>query len=202
MRQLWMDWQTFAEEADGQETGAAEGGQAAPDAGEQDDFAELIRGRYKAQFDARVQKILDGRLRGLRQEVTDLRQREKLRQVQIQYYLDRLPEQEKQVRMVHPEFRLQKEMENPRFFRLVQAGVEPREAYEMVHRRELTAKAMHFAAQAAARQAVRVVESGGRRIPENAGRSASVSRPDPGKLTSRELADIRKRVMDGEKISF
>ena len=56
--------------------------------------------------------------------------------------------------------------------------------------------------QAAARQAVRVVESGGRRIPENAGRSASVSRPDPGKLTSRELADIRKRVMDGEKISF
>ena len=54
----------------------------------------------------------------------------------------------------------------------------------------------------ACQQAVRVVESGGRRIPENAGRSASVSRPDPGKLTSRELADIRKRVMDGEKISF
>ena len=170
-------------------------GGTAPDAGgRQEDFEELIRGRYKADFDARVKKILDGRLRGLRQEVTDLRQREKLRQVQIQYYLDRLPEQEKQVRMVHPEFRLQKEMENPRFFRLVQAGVEPREAYEMVHR--------HFAAQAAARQAVRVVESGGRRIPENDGRSASVSRPDPGKLTSRELADIRKRVMDGEKISF
>ena len=128
-------------------------GGTAPDAGErQEDFEELIRGRYKADFDARVKKILDGRLRGLRQEVTDLRQREKLRQVQIQYYLDRLPEQEKQVRMVHPEFRLQKEMENPRFFRLVQAGVEPREAYEMVHRRELTAKAMHFAAQAAARE--------------------------------------------------
>lgn len=118
-------------------------GGTAPDAGErQEDFEELIRGRYKADFDARVKKILDGRLRGLRQEVTDLRQREKLRQLQIQYYLDRLPEQEKQVRMVHPEFRLQKEMENPRFFRLVQAGVEPREAYEMVHRRELTAKAM------------------------------------------------------------
>ena len=111
-------------------------GGTAPDAGgRQEDFEELIRGRYKADFDARVKKILDGRLRGLRQEVTDLRQREKLRQVQIQYYLDRLPEQEKQVRMVHPEFRLQKEMENPRFFRLVQAGVEPREAYEMVHRR-------------------------------------------------------------------
>lgn len=148
-----------------------------------------------------MKKILDGRLRGLRQEVTDLRQREKLRQVQIQYYLDRLPEQEKQVRMVHPEFRLQKEMENPRFFRLVQAGVEPREAYEMVHRRELTAKAMHFAAQVAARRRCGWWKAAGgasRKMPAQ----RSVSRPDPGKLTSRELADIRKRVMDGEKISF
>ena len=71
MKQLWMDWQTFAEEVGGagQETGAVEGGQAAPDAGErQEDFEELIRGRYKADFDARVKKILDGRLRGLRQE--------------------------------------------------------------------------------------------------------------------------------------
>ena len=69
MKQLWMDWQTFAEEVGGagQEPGAVEGGQAAPD-------AELIRGRYKAQFDARVQKILDGRLRGLRQENARLRQ--------------------------------------------------------------------------------------------------------------------------------
>ena len=133
MREVqWMQW--FAEAGPADE--AARTGDTAPDAGErQEDFEELIRGRYKADFDARVKKILDGRLRGLRQEVTDLRQREKLRQVQIQYYLDRLPEQEKQVRMVHPEFRLQKEMENPRFFRLVQAGVEPREAYEMVHRR-------------------------------------------------------------------
>ena len=76
MKQLWMDWQTFAEEVGdaGQETGAVEGGQAAPDAGEQENFAALIRGRYKADFDARVQKILDGRLRGLRQENARLRQ--------------------------------------------------------------------------------------------------------------------------------
>ena len=39
-------------------------------------------------------------------------------------------------------------------------------------------------------------------ISENTGCSASVSRPDPGKLTSQELADIRRRVMDGERISF
>ena len=43
-------------------------GDTAPDAGEQEDFEALIRGRYKEAFDARVRKILDGRLRGM---VTD-----------------------------------------------------------------------------------------------------------------------------------
>ena len=52
----WMQW--FAEEGAVDE--AARTGDTAPDAGEQEDFAALIRGRYKADFDARVQKILDG----------------------------------------------------------------------------------------------------------------------------------------------
>ena len=57
-----------------QETAAEEqtGDTTAPDAGE--DFETLIRGRYKGKFDARVRKILDGRLRGLRQENERLRQ--------------------------------------------------------------------------------------------------------------------------------
>ena len=116
--------------------------------------------------------------------------------------MGRLSRQEPEIQRVYPEFRWQREMDDPGFARLIDAGVEPREAYEMVHRRELTAKAMRFAAQMAARQAARVVASGGQRVRENTGRSASVSRPDPGKLTSQELADIRRRVMDGERISF
>ena len=39
----------------------------------------LIRGRYKEEFDAKVRKILDGRLRGMRQENQQLKeQKEKL----------------------------------------------------------------------------------------------------------------------------
>ena len=54
-------------------------GGTAPDAGEQEKDAEegfeaLIRGKYKEEFDARVRRILDGRLRGLRQENERLRQ--------------------------------------------------------------------------------------------------------------------------------
>ena len=181
------DWlQLFAQPEEPAQAGE-NAGDTAPDAGErQEDFEDLIRGRYKADFDARVRKILDGRLRGLRHQAA----------------MGRLSRQEPEIQRVYPEFRWQREMDDPGFARLIDAGVEPREAYEMVHRRELTAKAMHFAAQMAARQAARVVASGGQRVRENTGCSASVSRPDPGKLTSQELADIRRRVMDGEKISF
>ena len=43
-------------------------GEEAPDAGGQEDFEELIRGKYKEFFDRRVKKILDGRLRAMRQK--------------------------------------------------------------------------------------------------------------------------------------
>ena len=120
-----------------QETAEETGGMA-PDAGEQqvpdgeqgvpggeEDFETLIRGRYKGEFDARVRRILDGRLRGLRQENERLRE---------------------------------------------------------------------MAAQA--------IASGGSRVAENGGRRRSVSRWDPKGLSGAELAAIRKRVQDGEKIRF
>ena len=78
MKQLWMDWQLFAEGESAPE-GAGEGQDSTPpDAGE--DFEALIRGRCKEEFDARVKKILDGRLRGLRQENQRLRNLLNLRQ--------------------------------------------------------------------------------------------------------------------------
>ena len=175
-----MQW--FAEEGAADE--AARTGDTAPDAGEQEDFAALIRGRYKADFDARVQKILDGRLRGLRQENARLRQ------------------DQEQRREVYPEFRWQREMETPAFGRLVCAGVEPMAAYEVVHREDILRRAMAYSAKRATRQAARSIASVGRRPAENGGRCVGVTGSDPRGLTSRELADIRRRVMEGEKISF
>lgn len=128
-----MQW--FAEAGPADE--AARTGDTAPDAGEQEDFAALIRGRYKADFDARVQKILDGRLRGLRQENARLRQEREQRQEQARQALEAMAAQEEQVRQVYPEFRWQREMENPAFGRLVCAGVEPMAAYEVVHREDI-----------------------------------------------------------------
>ena len=147
-----------------QETAEETGGMA-PDAGEQqvpageqgvpggeEDFETLIRGRYKGEFDARVRRILDGRLRGLRQE------NERLRQMAAAAETARQREQEAQLQA-----------------------------------------AMEFAVIRARQQAI---ASGGSRVAENGGRRRSVSRWDPKGLSGAELAAIRKRVQDGEKIRF
>lgn len=194
----WMQW--FAEEGVADEV--ARTGDTAPDAGEQEDFAALIRGRYKADFDARVQKILDGRLRGLRQENARLRQEREQRRERARQAIESMAAQEEQVRQVYPEFRWQREMENPAFGRLVCAGVEPMAAYEVVHREDILRRAMAYSAKRTARQAARSIASVGRRPAENGGRCVGVTGSDPRGLTSRELADIRRRVMEGEKISF
>ena len=95
----WMQWVA----AEGVADDAARTGDTAPDAGEQENFAALIRGRYKADFDARVQKILDGRLRGLRQENARLRQEREQRQEQARQAIEAMAAQEEQERKVNPE---------------------------------------------------------------------------------------------------
>lgn len=148
-----------------QETAEETGGMA-PDAGEQqvpdgkqgvpggeEDFETLIRGRYKGEFDARVRRILDGRLRGLRQE------NERLREMAA--------------------------------------------AAETARQREAQLQAaMEFAVVRARQQMAQAIASGGSRVAENGGRRRSVSRWDPKGLSGAELAAIRKRVQDGEKIRF
>ena len=146
-----------------QETAEETGGMA-PDAGEQqvpdgeqrvpggeEDFETLIRGRYKGEFDARVRRILDGRLRGLRQE------NERLREMAAAAETARQREQEAQLQAA------------------------------MIRARQQMAQA---------------IASGGSRVAENGGRRRSVSRWDPRGLSGAELAAIRKRVQDGEKIRF
>lgn len=157
-----------------QETAEETGGMA-PDAGEQqapageqgvpggeqgvpggeEDFETLIRGRYKGEFDARVRRIVDGRLRGLRQE------NERLRQMAAAAEAARQREQEAQLQA-----------------------------------------AMEFAVIRARQQMAQAIASGGSRVAENGGRRRSVSRWDPRGLSGAELAAIRKRVQDGEKIRF
>ncbi len=167
-----------------------------------DEFEALIRGRYKASFDARVRKILDGRLKALRRENEELRRGADAGVTAAAQRLERLEREEGAVRAVYPEFRWREELADPAFARLIGAGVDARTAYEVVHRDELLGRAMAYAARRAVTQTARSIASGGRSVRENGGRRVSVTRTDPRQLTGEELADIRKRVKNGEKIRF
>ncbi len=200
MLNQFINLQLFAEDCGAVETENA--GVTAPDAGERQDFEQLIRGPYKDDFDARVQKILDGRLRSLRRENEALRHQAQQQQLQARDAFAALEHGEAQVRSVYPEFNWQREVENADFARLIAAGVPPRTAYEVVHRDEILRRAMACAAQRTAQHTAAAAAAGARRVQEAGRRSAAISRSDPRQLTSDELADIRRRVLDGEKIRF
>lgn len=166
------------------------------------EFETLIQGRCRQPFQARVQRILDGRLRSLRQENEALRQ-----QAEAQYRLEldcvaRLAGEAEAIRQVYGSFDWQREMRDPVFGRLIAAGVDGRTAYEAVHHQELLTEAMRCGARRAGEQLSRAIASGGRRVSENGGGSTAVTRADPRTLTSGELSEIRKRVQRGEKIRF
>ena len=180
-----FDLQVFAEETPAEES-----------------FEELIRGRCKEEFEGRVQKILDGRLKGLRQENEKLRAEAEQKRMQSVRALETLAGQETEIQKISPEFDWRREMESDSFSRLVAAGVDGRTAYEVVHKEELLRRAMQYASRRAGEQMARSIATGGRRVGENGGRSVSISHSDPKGLSSRELAEIRQRVMNGEKIRF
>ena len=181
----WFDLQVFAEEGPAEES-----------------FEDLIRGRCKEEFESRVQKILDGRLKGLRQENEKLRASAEEKRASGIKAMKNLMEREAEIRQVYPEFDWRKEMQSGEFGRLIAAGVDGRTAYEVVHKEDILRRAMQYASRRAGEQMARSIATGGKRVGENSGRSVTVSHNDPRNLNSQELSEIRQRVMNGEKIRF
>ena len=181
----WFDLQIFAEDRPAEES-----------------FEDLIRGRCKEEFESRVQKILDGRLKGLRQENEKLRASAEEKRANGIKAMENLMEREAEIRQVYPEFDWRKEMQSGEFGRLIAAGVDGRTAYEVVHKEDILRRAMQYASRRAGEQMARSIATGGKRVEENSGRSVTVSHNDPRNLNSQELSEIRQRVMNGEKIRF
>lgn len=167
-----------------------------------EEFEELIRGRYKEQFDQRVQKILEGRLKNLRQENDRLRESAEGNKREALSRIEALESSAAKIQEDYPDFDWQKEMRDPTFGALIVAGIDGRTAYEMVHRDRLRQSAADAAARTATEQVARSIASGGARVEENGGKNGAVLRGDPRSLTSRELSEIRNRVRHGEKIRF
>nr|DAH69931.1 MAG TPA: hypothetical protein [Caudoviricetes sp.] len=113
-------------------------------------------------------------------------------------------EQEQDTRQVYPQFRLEEELGNEQFLRLMRSGVDVKTAYEVVHKDEIIPAAMQLAAKTAEQKVVNKIRAGGARPMENGvqDQSASLVKPDVSQLSKADRAEIIRRAERGEKIRF
>ena len=142
-----------------------------------------------------------------RMEAVQQREAEQHRQqAEIERHLQGMIQQGEEVKKLYPGFDLQAELQNPAFVRLTApgVGVDVRTAYEVVHREEMRGAEMQFAAQKSAQRIAASVQANGRRPAENGtqGGAAATNKSDPRSLSKEDRAEIRRRVRNGEKISF
>ena len=166
------------------------------------EFDALIRGKYKDAYTKRTQNMINKRFR---KEKTEQREGEARSRANaalgVAAEYGKIIEEASALREVYPSFDLEGECADPRFVKLVAAGIGVRGAYEALHHNEIMAGAMQYAAD-------RVLEAAGkggtRRPVENGAAESSGRTPvlDVSSLTGREIRDIIRRVEKGEKIKF
>lgn len=112
-----------------------------------------------------------------------------------------------EVQKLYPSFDLRRELENEHFRYLIsnaKAPVPLKHAYEVVHMDEIKAGIARMQAQATEKQVVDSIRARGARPAENgtSSQSAFTVRDDVSKLSRKDMDDINRRVMRGERISF
>lgn len=117
---------------------------------------------------------------------------------------EELHRQTEELKTVYPDFDLDTELQNAQFTKLLRSGIDPRTAFEVVHKDEIIPAAMQWAAQQTKAQVANAVAANAARPKENgvSSQSASVVKTDVSKMTGAEIRAIRERVMRGEKVSL
>ena len=131
------------------------------------------------------------------------REQKSIAEQRMQQHFNSLAQQAEGVKAAYPNFDLMQEMNNPTFARLTAPGVgiDPKTAYEIVHKDEIMAANAQAQAQAFAKS----VKANGARPAENGlhgEQGASTVKTDPRTLTPADRAEIRRRVARGERIVF
>ena len=136
-------------------------------------FQDLIRGKYREDYLNALSQALCAQARETGRYLA---------------YRDLLAQTEA-AKAKHPELDLEQELENPTFARLLNSGVDPATAYEVVHHQEQSDRAASLA-----RNAARPQENG------LGSAAATVTKPDPRALSRQERKLLRRRAARGEEI--
>lgn len=123
-------------------------------------------------------------------------------------HIMRLAQQAEALKVTFPGFDLRAELDNPQFARLVdpKIGMSVEDAYHAVHRKEIQAAQMQYAAQKTAEQVSNAIQAGQKR-PDESGASSqapSVSTFDYRKASPKQREDFKKSLREkwakGEKV--
>lgn len=211
----------------GAETGAA-GGESRDFNAE---FDTMVKGEYKDAFDARVQKIVQGRLKNSKQTESKLKDAEGLlAMVGERYNLDgkdftalkaalegdrQYLEAEalekgmtvEQLKGKFPELDLATEFDNPEFVRMLDHGISVGTAYQAVHFDDLMGGALQHTAATTERKVLDSIRARGARPAENGASGSSGAREKPidvTKLTKQQRNELieRARRNPDERITF
>lgn len=145
-------------------------------------------------------------VRRVERENADLRQQ--LQKQQSRENADRQyaawMDQAEEAKQIYPGIDLKAELQNPTFVSLLRSNIDVKTAYEVVHKDEIIPAAMQFAAKKVQSSMAKAIASGGARPAENGASSgsAAVVKSDVSQLNRRDIAEISRRVANGERISF
>ena len=113
-------------------------------------------------------------------------------------------EQEQQTKTVYPSFDLRTEMQNPKFVDLLRSNIDVKTAFEVIHKDEIIPAAMQYTAQQVEQKIANKIIANGARPTENGNSSqgASVTKSDVSQLNKADRAEVNRRVLRGERITF
>lgn len=184
-------------------------GQEASDAGMQQEdlnaaFETLIKGKFKAQYDERVQEIVRKRVKDSKENPTPEGSRAGFDEGVLAQICGHWKQQEQETASLYPGFRMEQELQDPRFVRLITGGVNLRTAYEALHHHEILPAAMEFAARAAETAMVKRIAAGAVRPAESGmgSRAPAVVKGDVSRMSRSDIEEVARRVARGERVSF
>lgn len=198
------------------------------------EFDRLIKGQFKDQYNARVQDIVRKRLKSqektlgqykaLETALTDkfgiqakdpqalaqalqtqeVQHREAERRASAKQQYEQWMWQAQQAQRLYPSLDITREARDPRFMKLLNAGVDVQDAYLVAHRDEIIPAAMHYTAKAVEERLANRIAANGARPSENAmsNRGTTLTADQVSHMSKAQRQDIIRRVQRGEIIRF
>lgn len=112
--------------------------------------------------------------------------------------------QAEEAKKVYPSLDMKAEAKNPQFLALLNAGIDVKTAFEVVHKDEIIPAAMQYTAKAVEQKISNKIQANGNRPSENglSNHSTASVKSDVSQLSKKELAEYQQRIARGERISF